>query len=68
MDEQQRRREDQELPAGNGAGPGGDPNQLNDLRQAGMRFIQAGGDAVDRALAQGNSEAFLSANTQEGGQ
>jgi hypothetical protein len=44
------------------------PNQnLNATREAAERFLTAGDDAINRALS-GNSENFLAANTQEGGQ
>ena len=44
------------------------PSQnLNATREAAERFLTAGDDAINRALSV-NSEDFLAANTQEGGQ
>jgi hypothetical protein len=43
------------------------PGSLNALRQAGEALLDAGDDAIDHTLS-GNSEAFLNANLQEGGQ
>jgi hypothetical protein len=37
------------------------------MRQAGEDFLRAGDDAINRALS-GNSEAFLAANRQQGGE
>ncbi len=42
-------------------------SQLNDLRQAGEGFLAAGDEAIRRALS-GDSEAFLRANRQRGGE
>ena len=54
--------------AGNGL-PGGQPGgNLDDLRMAAQGFIAAGNEAINRALSNGNSEAFLNASRQEGGQ
>lgn len=44
--------------------PGGD---LDHLRHAGEEFLAAGDEAIRRALS-GDSEAFLRANRQQGGQ
>lgn len=46
-------------------GPG--DGNLDGLRQAGEELWAAGDDAINRALS-GNSEAFLAATRQEGGQ
>jgi len=44
------------------------PSQsLNHTREAAERFLAAGDDAINRALS-GNSEDFLAANRQQGGQ
>lgn len=48
-----------EVPSG-----GGD---LNELRRAGEDLLAAGDEAIRRALS-GDSEAFLRANRQQGGQ
>jgi hypothetical protein len=48
--------------------PGGPaPGTLNALRQAGEALLDAADGAIDHTLS-GNSEAFLDANVQEGGQ
>lgn len=62
----ERRRDDREpsQAAMNGDGSGG---HLDELRSATERLLQAGDDAIDRALS-GDSEAFLRASRQEGGQ
>jgi hypothetical protein len=50
------------------AGPGDDGGAgLAAAREAAERFLQAGDRALDRALSQ-DSEAFLRASRQEGGQ
>ena len=46
---------------------GGDPAEDDGLRQAAARLLAAADDAIARALS-GDSEAFLAANRQEGGQ
>ena len=43
------------------------PGNLNAIRQAGEALLAAGDDAIDRALS-GNSEDFLTASRQQGGQ
>ncbi len=50
--------------------PGTDPNgtgQLGELHRAGEDLLAAGDEAIRRALS-GDSEAFLRANRQKGGQ
>jgi len=42
-------------------------DNLDALREAAERLLAAGDDAINRALS-GNSEAFLEANRQQGGQ
>lgn len=46
--------------------PGGD--NLDNLRRAGEQLLAAGDVAINKAISQGNSEAFLAANRQAGGQ
>jgi hypothetical protein len=46
---------------------GEDPEQLERLRRAGEEFLAAGDDAIRRALS-GDSEAFLRASRQQGGE
>ncbi len=41
--------------------------ELSRLRRQGEDFLAAGDEAIDRALS-GNSEAFITANRQHGGQ
>lgn len=54
-------------------GQGGTPNEqesdgaLDRLRAAGEEFLAAGDEAIRRALS-GDSEAFLRANRQRGGE
>ena len=52
---------------------GGDGEQdsgdlLQQLRSQGDRMLAAGDDAIQRALAGSNSEAFLRAGRQQGGE
>jgi hypothetical protein len=54
----------QHQPDGSGGSPG---EGLAHMRQAGEDFLRAGDDAINRALS-GNSEAFLAANRQQGGE
>ena len=63
MNLRERQTQAPEAPPGTPAGGG----NLNGLRQAGENFWAAGDDAIARALS-GNSEAFLAATRQEGGQ
>jgi len=51
-------------------GASGSPSdgQLEGLRREGQRFLAAGDEAITRALAGSDSEAFLAANRQQGGQ
>ena len=52
----------------NGPGAsGGGGGDLDALRAAGQNFLAAGDEAIRRALS-GDSEAFLRANRQRGGQ
>ena len=46
---------------------GGGSDGLDVVREAGERFLTAGDEAIDRALS-GDSEAFLRASRQEGGE
>jgi hypothetical protein len=43
------------------------PGSLNEVRQTGEAMLYAADDIIERTLS-GDSEAFLSANRQEGGQ
>jgi hypothetical protein len=53
-------------PAGPGA-PSPDGSGLDSLRSAAERFLRAGDRAIAEALS-GDSESFLRASRQEGGQ
>ena len=55
--------------AGAGADGGGAPGggNLEDARRSGEELLAAGDEAIRRALS-GDSQAFLRANKQEGGQ
>jgi hypothetical protein len=55
----------QEAPRTDAGGPAG--GDLSRTRQAGEAFLRAGDEAIRRALS-GNSEAFLAAARQQGGQ
>jgi hypothetical protein len=52
-----------------GDGPGNDPSAANlrRMRLAGQGFLSAGADAIQKALS-GDSESFLAATRQQGGQ
>lgn len=67
MDARERRPEVHERVFTSGPPDGGDAGALDAAREAGERFLRAGDRAIDRALS-GNSEAFLRASRQEGGQ
>ena len=58
-----------EIPAANaGAGaPAEDNGELDALRSQGSAFLAAGNAIIDAALS-GDSQAFLQANRQQGGQ
>ena len=60
--EDDREREDQD-PSGDGSG---DAN-LRGIRLAGQNLLAAGADAIQKALS-GDSESFLAATRQQGGQ
>ena len=59
--------EEQRRPVNSGDGPDSD-EQLRQLRSDGDRLLAAGDDAIQRALAGANSEAFLRAGRQQGGE
>jgi len=65
MSEQQRHRTDP--PGDNGGNPVTGGGNLGELHRAGDDLLAAGDEAIRRALS-GNSEAFLRANRQKGGQ
>ena len=63
----QRFNDEQRRPA-SGDGESGSDDRLRQLRSEGDRLLAAGDEAIQRALAGSNSEAFLRAGRQEGGQ
>jgi hypothetical protein len=65
MEPRERRREHEDGPAG--SGPLGEPTPLEDVRRLGEQFLARADEAISRALS-GDSEAFLRASRQLGGQ
>jgi hypothetical protein len=63
----QRFNAEQRGPASGDGYPGSD-NLLQQLRSDGDRLLAAGDEAIHRALAGTNSEAFLRASRQQGGE
>jgi hypothetical protein len=61
----QKERQDNRPPTGSSGNSGG---SLDELREQANRFLAAGDAAIDRALANTDSTAFLRANRQQGGQ
>jgi hypothetical protein len=62
-------REKERYDNGPSAGGGGNAEGgLDNLRAQADRFLAAGDEAIDRALANSDSEAFLRANRQQGGE
>jgi hypothetical protein len=62
----QRQRQDNRPPTGGGGDPGG--GGLSHLREQANRFLEAGDEAIDSTLADIDSEVFLRANRQAGGE
>jgi hypothetical protein len=62
----ERERQDYRHPEAAG-GSSGD-NRLDRLREQANRFLEAGDEAINRALANSDSEAFLRASRQQGGE
>jgi hypothetical protein len=62
-----RTRDEQERDQPTAPAAGGAGGNLAQLRSAGEAFLAAGTDAINRALSS-DSEKFLAANTQQGGQ
>jgi hypothetical protein len=62
-----RSNEEQHGPANSDGDPGSD-DLLRQLRSEGDRLLAAGDEAIQRALAGTNSEAFLRAGKQQGGE
>ena len=53
---------------GSGDDASGGDDRLQEARAQGDRLLAAGDEAIQRALAGSNSEAFLRAGRQQGGQ
>lgn len=66
MSERERRRDSETGSAGGDGAPASGGN-LGELRRAGEDLLAAGDEAIRRALSS-DSEGFLRANRQEGGQ
>jgi hypothetical protein len=62
------RRNDPQLNQSSGDGDSGTDDRLLQARVQGDRLLAAGDEAIQRALAGSNSEAFLRAGRQQGGQ
>ena len=62
----EREREDHRHPDSSDAGFGG--SRIDRLREQANRFLEVGDEAINRALAHGDSEAFLRASRQQGGE
>jgi hypothetical protein len=61
----QRDRYDDAPAGGNGEGS---PDGLSGLREQANFFLAAGDEAIDHALANSDSQTFLRANRQQGGE
>ncbi|MGA2267803.1 MAG: hypothetical protein ABSH44_04960 [Bryobacteraceae bacterium] len=64
----ERERQDYRPPAGEGGGGASGGGGLDRLREQANRFLEAGDEAINRALANSDSEAFLRASRQQGGE
>ncbi len=62
---QQKERQEIRPPTGGG---GDHEGGLDHLREQANRFLAAGDEAINRALANSDSETFLRANRQQGGE
>jgi ribosomal 50S subunit-associated protein YjgA (DUF615 family) len=62
------RLDDQQNHAAGGNGGSASNDLLQQLRSEGDRLLAAGDEAIRRALAGANSEAFLRAGRQQGGE
>ena len=68
MQFRERRLHDDTGPEGNPQASSPDGSNLENFRSAGEDFLSVGNEAIQKALSKGNSEAFLAANRQAGGQ
>ena len=62
----ERERQDNRPPSGGGGDSRG--GELDHLREQANRFLAAGDEAINHALANSDSETFLRANRQQGGE
>ena len=67
MELRERLQDVRELTSSGGDGPDSTGNNLAAARETGERFLRAADRAIERALS-GDSESFLRASRQEGGQ
>ena len=63
-----RQKERQDNMPSNTGGGGDSGGGLDQLREHANRLLAAGDEAINRALASSDSEAFLRANRQQGGE
>jgi hypothetical protein len=63
-----RRFDTEQRPPANGDGGSTSADLLTQLRSRGDRLLAVGDDAIQRTLASANSEAFLRAGRQQGGE
>jgi hypothetical protein len=59
---------DHQPPRSNSGAPSGPSDELGGLRSEANRLLEAGDEAIRNALSAGNSQAFLRAGRQQGGQ
>jgi hypothetical protein len=62
---EKQRQDNASAAAGSGGGSG---DNLDNVRAQADRFLAAGDEAINRALANSDSEQFLRANRQQGGE
>ena len=67
MEFRERTNETPQPHAGGGTGPGANGGELEQLTAQAAAFLAAGNQIIDAALS-GDSQAFLQANRQQGGQ
>jgi hypothetical protein len=67
MSVRERTDDDRERRGGGASGEGPGDGNLTRARAAGRSLLAAGADAIQKALS-GNSESFLAATRQQGGQ
>lgn len=60
--------DDQPLRSGSGDDASGSGDRLQEMRDEADSLLAAGDEAIQRALGKGDSEAFLRAGRQQGGE